>query len=40
MTYDPLTNMLWLLALRIAAGHEIAIDLDTWPSSYAAVAQA
>jgi hypothetical protein len=38
--YDPLTNLLWLLALQLAAGVPISIDLETWPASYEAHAKA
>jgi len=32
--HDPLMNLLWLLALQLAARRRIRIDLSTWPTSY------
>lgn len=37
---DPLTNLLWLLALQLAAGRDVRLDLSTWPTSYRAAARA
>lgn len=31
---DPMTTLLWILALQLAARRPITIDLSTWPSSY------
>lgn len=31
---DPMTTLLWMLALQLAAGRPIKLDLSTWPISY------
>jgi hypothetical protein len=37
---DAMTDLLWLLALRIAAGADLRLDLSTWPVDYVPHARA